>query len=465
MNAGFEEFELPAEPFEEYMRADDRPQYPMSIHMRLHFAGSIQREPFLRAWQSVLAKHPLLRASLRSERWLGGLGKRWKWVGVREDAALVWEDLEEGVTAPWPHTPYLDLENKAGVCVWVQSGPKESWATFHLHHASADGLGTMQALRDLLHAYHAEMGGEASRQRIRGEGNYAPEKLRGRGTFGLTAMKFLKMLPAQASGFIGAIEFLSHRTGPLVPVRGAIVPDQIAGDFPSALSAELSSDEFTALRRKAKEERVTVNDLMLRDLFQAITDWRDAEGIKEAAPYIRLSVPMSLRETKDRDISACNIVSMVFLDRKREEIADRENLLRTISDQMQLIKNRKLGYTFIWALKVTRWLIGGIPMMAKANECRSTAVLSNLAEPFARMALPREGEEVVTGNLRLKRMEALAPIRPLTQATFVTNIYAGRLTVSMHFDSHQIQREQAERLLATFMRQMRYSVGLGNESL
>jgi len=462
VNAGSEEFELPAEAFEEYMRADDRPQYPMSIHFRLHFAGSIEREPFLRAWQNALSRHPLLLASLQSERRWGGLFKRWKWVAAREEAALVWEDLNEG-DAAWPHTPYLDLENRAGVCGWVQRGTTESRLTIHLHHASADGLGTVQFLRDLLHAYHAEMGGEAGRKRVRGDGGYAPEKLRGRGTFGLTAMKFLKMLPAQASGFIGAIEFLSHRTGPLVPVRGDVVPPQLAGDFPAALYAELSAEEFTSLRRRAKDHRVTVNDLMLRDLFQAIADWREAEGIKEAAPYIRLSVPMSLRETKDRDISACNIVSMVFLDRKRDEIAERDKLLRTISDQMQLIKNRKLGYTFIWALKVTRCLVGGIPMMAKANECRSTAVLSNLAEPFARMGLPREGEEIVAGNLRLTRMEALAPIRPLTQATFVTHIYAGKLAVAMHFDSHHIQREQAERLLAAFMQQMRYSGGLNNE--
>ncbi len=461
MSAPVDQLVLPAEAFEEYMLADDRPQYPMSIHIRLRFTGEIQRQPWEQAWGAALERHPLLRARLRPHRGLGGLFKHWRWESTDSAPSFIWVEGDDA-TEKWPHTPFLDLGEGPGVRAWVQKGNGESSVTFHLHHASVDGVGTMSFLRDWMHLYHLACG-----QEMRGKGRalkeYAPAKLADRGSFGLTLRSWLQMLPAQLTGLVGAVEFLFHRTGPLISATASKIPAQISPDFPAAVTTELSADQFTKLRAVAKEARVTVNDLLLRDMFLAVKAWRDEHGIAESAPYIRLSVPMNLRETKDRDVSACNIVSMVFLDRKTEELQDSQKLLRTISDQMQLIKNRRLGLTLIFALRVTRWIWGGIPMMTKAGDCRCTTVLSNLGEPFSRMDLPQVDDELVVGNLRLKEMNALAPLRPLTQASFVVNIYAGRLGIAMHFDSHQVTAEQAKALLDAYVKQLRITCGDSQE--
>src|SRR5208337_905834 len=56
---------LPLTAFEEYMLRDDRPKYPMSIVARLRFAGQLDRQVTTEALQTVVARHPLLRAKVR----------------------------------------------------------------------------------------------------------------------------------------------------------------------------------------------------------------------------------------------------------------------------------------------------------------------------------------------------------------------------------------------------------------
>ena len=77
---------LPLAAFEEYMLWDDRPQYPMSIIARLRFAGHLQRRATAEALETVVARHPLLRATIH--RTAAG---RLEWIAGRSCSGIALE--------------------------------------------------------------------------------------------------------------------------------------------------------------------------------------------------------------------------------------------------------------------------------------------------------------------------------------------------------------------------------------
>ena len=61
-------FPLPLTPFERYMLADDRPDYPMAFPAVVEFSGSLRRAEFDAALEGALREHPLLRARVDGSR-------------------------------------------------------------------------------------------------------------------------------------------------------------------------------------------------------------------------------------------------------------------------------------------------------------------------------------------------------------------------------------------------------------
>ncbi len=56
-------FPLHLTPFENYMVADDRPEYPMTFIVEFEFDGQLDPPAFEAAIDDALQRHPLLRAS------------------------------------------------------------------------------------------------------------------------------------------------------------------------------------------------------------------------------------------------------------------------------------------------------------------------------------------------------------------------------------------------------------------
>src|SRR6516164_268435 len=60
-------FPLPLAPFEHYMLADDRSDYPMTFLVRMHFEGRFDHERLQESLGRALLWHPLLKARIRGE--------------------------------------------------------------------------------------------------------------------------------------------------------------------------------------------------------------------------------------------------------------------------------------------------------------------------------------------------------------------------------------------------------------
>jgi NRPS condensation-like uncharacterized protein len=446
---------LPLSPFEQYMLIDDRPAYPMTFWIRLNFAGRLHQEHFLDALRQALARHPLLFALVRNPA-----REQFEWVPAAQEPRLIWLARDEAGRHPVARG--IDLYREPGLRTWVVEVEDETAVWLQFHHACCDGFGSLRFVEDLLVAY------DHLARAAAGAANFRPldsRRLRGRANF---LGQFLRRLPQQATGLFGVRDFLGNRPMPLLPEAGnetrictatATAP---AMGWPSYLSAHFSHSETTALKAESRARRVSVNDLLARDLFLALDSFRGEHAEADRRQCLRISVPVNLRRAADQESSAANLVSMVFLDRRKRDFADPAALLEDIHQQMNRVKRRRLGLTFVLVLALFRQL-GMLRKMVQDKQCAATTVLTNMPAPLADAPLPRREGQIVAGNVELQRIEALPPLRPFTTCTFSAHSYAGQLTLTGCFDERLLGPTDGGILLNLFAARVRASAGAISE--
>jgi NRPS condensation-like uncharacterized protein len=441
---------LPLSPFEEYMVRDDRPSFPMDFFVRLRFSGHFTRAALQAAVQTAIDRHPLLRAVVRCER-----RDRWQWWPTNgKSGEIHW--LPGGSNDSFPSTSAIDLNREPGLRLSVLAGPDESDLVAQFHHACCDGFGAIQFLEDVLVAYAQALAPSDDPPPLR---PLQEEFLRTRGRFGLSASKLLKLLPRQLAGLLGVLRFFAHSPMPLAESREipADEPPTAHSPYPAVCDARLSREDTSSLMAAAKREHVTLNDLMVRDWFLTMGDFRARHFSNGEDGWLRLAVPLNFRGPEDGCIPAANIVSMVFLDRRRSDFVDPKSLLHSIHRKMRQIKLGRLGLTFVFALAAARALPGGLSGLTRANRCSASAVLTNLGMPLRRSPLSTTEGRVVAGDVVLEAIDVLAPLRPHTHAAVGVLTYAGRLHVALHYNPAAIPAAQADDLVATFMARLRAS--------
>lgn len=439
---------LPLVPIEEHMFLDDRPAYPMNIFCRMRFTGRVDRAAFEAAAATVLARHPMFHGVVCETK-----PGRFEWVPCESDIPLVrW--LPPPADDSYPHVPGIDLRRERGVRLWVQAGDDATDVVVQMHHAAADGLGGFQFVRDLIAAYAMEQGA-AKRHPLR---RLDAEQLRKRGEFGLTNGKLLGMAHRQAVGIIGAVQFYFRKAVPLVPHELRLDDPSPPPEYPAACRTEFTEEESAAHTIAATHSGVTTNDLLCRDLFLALGDWRAKWHQGKPSDWLRVKVPVNLRTVADRRMPAANVVSAIFLDRRDGDFADPAKLLKSIHDQMQIIKRNQLGLTLVLSFRLNKMLPGGLSGTVRTDRVSATCLATNLGEVLAKTPVPERNGKLVAGNLVLDGFECLAPLRPHTAAAFALFRYAGRQCISLHYEPRALSAEQARDLLEMYAARVRDTV-------
>ena len=428
----------------------------MGIIARLRFSGRLDPQAAQLALLQVIAHHPLLRAKIQRTPW-----GRLAWAAADDYLPTIqWLDGTQHDRLPSMRP--IDLYHGPGLRVWAASGTEDSWLALQVHHAVCDGKAVLQVAEDFLRSYAFAV----DRRGARGE--LPPcdaEALEGRGTFGLTALKYLRMLPAQLMGLSRVWMFFMQRPVPILK-RIVTVCDELPAGFPEVKAARLEAEELQKLSAAVAEAGVTLNDWLLRDFFVAIDDFRTRHQATTPGEWIRVSVPINLRQGTQPRMSAANLVSMVFLDRTGKQIADSLDLLRSIHEEMDSIRRRQLGLIFILALWIVRSLPGGLAKWVNRNCCETTCVLSNLGRAMADSPLPRSSEmKIVAGNVVLDGIDFFTPIRDGTSVAMALIYYAGGLQLCMQYDSRHITNVQADDLMATYLRRIRTSLDRASRSV
>ena len=438
-------FPLPLVPFEEYMLLDDQPAHPMNFHMRLRFRGSLDRSILMAAAEQAARRHPLLTAVVgEAER--GGL----QWVPGTQDAVSVkW--LGEATGENPPHTPPFDLRREPGLRFWVTERATGTDLLIQFHHACCDGLGSLGFARDLLLECARGLLPARHRSALRLPPLEA-NLLRGRGDFGLTPQEAEDWMQQKSRTAVAARDFLTRPVASLTsPSPAEDVP--LSASYPAVCSTTLSAQETASLRRLSREQEVTVNDLLLRDLLLTIGNWRERQGLEDDPSWLRLMVPVNLRSALDQALPAANVVSMAFLDRRPGDLARPQRLLRGIHHEMQIIRQERLALAFVLWLAALKNQLGEIVR----GDSRATCVLTNLGTVLDELPLPRDRGRLVVGNTVLDRVELFAPWRLRTSIALAVLQYAGRLNLTLHYDPRILEAEDAEELLDEFVAQVRSS--------
>ena len=435
-------FPLLLTPFEEYMLADDRLQWPMTFFLRLSCRGEYRAMLLSSALAATIARHPLVGCLLANgERgqlqWVEGPGSAPPILECDADLAL---DLGT--------TRQIDLRREIGLRLWVRQAAPDRWTLWlQFHHACCDGLGAMQFVRDLMAVYGARL----TDQKEYNQSPLDPQRLRRRGSFGLTVLRQLIRLPQELLGILGAIEFFLHRPpslGATVQCGAETQPREKEADgltagstackqmFPRSLTHRFSREETERLRDVARTEDVTLNDLLLANLFSALDDWFVAHRPEARKQFLRVMVPTNLRSVADAATPAANIVSLVNLDRRPGRYKSPRKLLKSLSLEMAIIKRCRLGITMHHLARIAR-RFGKLSWLVRDDRCLSTGVLSNLGDITSLVQPGPTNADTTLGRsaLEVLSLEFLPPIRPFTAASFGVLTFRDQLTITLHCEA------------------------------
>ncbi|MEI7780995.1 MAG: hypothetical protein WCJ18_03610, partial [Planctomycetota bacterium] len=269
--------------------------------------------------------------------------------------------------------------------------------------------------------------------------------LASRGRVAASWNQFARMLPGLTKGLEGVGQFVSRDVIRLDPrhaeptAGGGTARGAAAAWLPCIHSATLNADEVQAIDQFARAERVTVNDLLVAAMMAAIGEHVDVPASASSADaWIRIGIPMSLRTKSDVALPAANRVSMVFLDRRPDDRHDRGRLIRSVRDEMEIIRSHSLGHIFPLTLEAGRMLPGGLRRTTESPKPQCTAVLSNLGRCFQRSPLADGQGRIRIGNGRLAGWWIVPPVRPGTTLAAATHETAGRRTITFQFEPDRI---------------------------
>ena len=322
-----------------------------------------------------------------------------------------------------------------------------AWTLFlQVHHTIADGLGCLQIAEELLLAY-AQPG-------QRSHATNAVE-LRDRNRFGLNFKSLQQLIPQQIVGLAGVRQFLTRQPMPMSPRRVA----ETASPNITAVDYRCTAAQSQQLKQAANQRQATLNDLLAGLVFEACDQYRQMQMSYRGNEWLRMMVPMNMRDPQSTPPPVCNMVSCVFLDRTGEQISDRDELLKSIHEEMELIKGNRLAFVFIfslWIKKIFRWRTRSRALVTTApSRCQTSIVFSNMGKLFETTSLPKNADgRLIADGVTLHSCDVLAPLAPLMRTAFTAYHYAGRITLSLRFDSNVFTAADAQRLLGLLVQRI-----------
>ena len=374
-----------------------------------------------------------------------------QWTAANNATPFVdWADDDAPITHP--DGEYLDLRRQAGLRLWVRHVDGNARLLVQLHHACCDGIATLQFIGDLLSLYAAAAAGAEA---VAALPELPPERLLDRGLVDAGAVGKPSLGATLRDVWVTGRVWRRILFRRCAVVAGAgTAPDR---QVPSPLDAEspgqagasqferrtflpfathvLEREQTAGLKRAAKARGVTLNDLLLRDMFLAISNWSRAHG-EGRLGACRINMPVYVRGRGAADISASNGIGFSFVTVDPDALAGRQALLDAVHLQTQQIKQWKLALYFLGGLAAATAWKRVVPWVLNRRKSLATVVVSYLGPALAQVALPRRDDHLVCGGAVLERIAGVPPVRPLTRASLVALEYAGRLTLALRCDAH-----------------------------
>lgn len=437
-------------PFEEYMFVDDTPAFPMYSCQGLRLTGSIDFDAFDQAYRLALARHPLLNSKVVRR------GRKFFWEPNSDIPPIIRRTRPLGTA---PEAVDWDIRTDSGMRLFLDTltGPDGSAAEyefFHqIHHTASDGIGMLRFLGDLFLLYGRLLGViDADLPKLAEDSRVI------RHDYGMTYAKYWRFLLRNT---LSTLQLVARFPTPFLR-QSQLDKSQPIVSYPRIIKTPLSVEETSAYHAAARRMGLTINDLLLRDIFVVMREFIDADEEKSGRPrgnkWLRIAMPINMRTEKHRAMYAANMVSMVFIDRRRRQIDASDAFAEGIHRTTEMIKNKEQGLVLLKNLEGRRVLPGGIEMEMAIKRCWSTTVLSNLGRILHRFPMPCDEQgRVKIGDLTIEDFFGCPPLRYKTLATWGVWSYAGRLQLAMRWDDRLMTPEQSRFLADLLQRRLKAS--------
>lgn len=450
-------FPLSLSDFEYYMLVDDRPSHPMVFVMAAHLEGAFQQVALTQALHELVECHPFLNCHVANAP-----GRGWCWVpladtslpvSARSATHLEWLDVDEDAVAGFvPQVRAIDLTSETGLQVVVRASPTTARLFLYIHHVCCDGIGGIQLLGELLARYGQKTAAPGERQPVFDEPR--TELLLERENYDVgdaTVQRHRKSLRKTA----GKISRLLLRKPVLLAPSAVAVPSSLTmtAASPAILEAVMSKTLHRRLRAAATGYGVSLNDLLIGQFLGHIRRWNSTRTPGRDRSWIRLSVPVSMRTHMHEHMPVANVVSYAFVTRRQQECDDMHALLQSIHRQTSDVVFNREGIVCLKIFKALRKFPRGMKMFLGLKSCLSTAVLANIGDIRRRFSgrFPLSNGRWVAGNVLVKHLTGVAPVRPNTRAAVSIGEYAGDLSISLRTDATVINATDSHLFLREFL--------------
>ncbi len=441
-NARQRVFPLYLTPLEKLLRADDHARYPMTFVLEMVFSGTIDRPAFEAALAEALARHPLLVSHI-----LPGKRKIPCWVSANgQMPAVNWGDGD--LPLDYANGEGIDLGHEVGLRIWVRQEPGRARLITQFHHACCDGVGAYQFLGDLLALYAAHVAPDSPHPTLK---PIDLSRLRHR-AHGCMEIATSHQFGRQAKSS------LPHAYDMLIRGCTALRPARTNGNgqpptLPGIHSFTFDQAEHRRLRLAANQQGVTLNDLLLHELFLVMDEWNANGGPSKRGWRFRVMMPVCLRQRADLRTPAANIIGYAFITRRSAQLrGDPQLHLQGIRDETAQIKNRQMAKRFVDTIAAAAAVPGLLPSVVNIPRALATVIFSNLGDPTRRFTarFPRKEGRLVCGNLTLEDVTGIPPIRPKTRAALLILSYNLKLTINLRCDPHRFTSSDTQQLLSLY---------------
>lgn len=346
------------------------------------------------------------------------------------------------------HVPPIDLTREAGCRAFLQSSAGQSELLFQLHHAACDGAAGIQAIREVLIAYT-----NACQALPLDTGLPAlnVQLLARRNQLGLSSRSYWKHWYKQPLAAFGAAKFLTRSCAVLNHPSPASDPQC----FPAIDGCWLNPDQVALIESRARSLGIRANSILMGCLFIALDEWsREVLGTS-GEPWLRMLLPINLRERKHARMPAANRTTLVQLDRRRRQWeSGLEGFFHYLNREVDIIRNWKFDRLFLVMIRIMGIAPGWLERSAGRDHSRGTAIFTHLGEPFrwARRRTRQSADQrtLPIANLTLTEFDWVGPIRPGTPFNLSVQRMGNHLRLSVHWDPRQLARSDMEWIVARY---------------
>ena len=449
-------FPMSMSSIEKFHWFDDSEAYPNVVFCRMQIAGKLDEAIAREAWQIAVERQPF--ADVEPKK----VGGRWCWVqGPRADqndegrfenwrgTRFEFQELKSAAES-WKFNDHL-IESSTGSYLGIFVRPVDEFAQsevwLYVHHAVGDGVGSILVINDWMIIY-ANL--KASRDPQYGLHRLDPKLLASRNSVDFFSWRYLKHLWKQPIALFGAAKFAFRKTPELIP------PDQQSlgqpGHYPSIVGQWIDADQVARISQHASGHNVSVNTILLGQLYLALADWRSKHGQHNPNDWMRIILPISIRRVSDRRLPTANRATLVQIDRQsRHADNDLGAFYYGLNREINIILGWQLDKIFLLAIRamsLSNWILR---TAANSKKSRGMAVFTNLGEPLRKSERAAGRDPDKEAPIRPVEFDLVGPIRAGTPVNFSVSRYGAAMRVSLQYDSKLISDSQAAEMFQGYV--------------